>query len=117
MFSPLFQNPLPDGARRGEAFAVMSRFVAPDDTADGAKEAFRLQPNRIEQADGFIRMEVLRPCDRPQEFWLMTLWTDRASYRLWHYSVAGNEENAGMPPDLVPARGDAVRLEFDHVSR
>jgi heme-degrading monooxygenase HmoA len=53
---------------------------------DQVKQAFQQRPHQVDNATGFVRMEVLSPCDAPNEIWLFTYWNDEASYRTWHRS-------------------------------
>ena len=53
-------------------FVAHSRFVVANGMEDEVRKAFRERPHLVDSVSGFIRMEVLSPADRPQEFWLMT---------------------------------------------
>ena len=57
-------------------FVALSRFVVANGMIDEVKAAFRNRPHLVEEAPGFVRMEVLSPLDRPEEVWLMTYWSD-----------------------------------------
>jgi len=96
-------------------FVVLSRFTAAK-MADEAKQAFRQRPHRVDSAPGFVRMEVLSPCDCPNEFWLFTYWKDEPSYRAWHHSHLYKESHEGIPKGLrlVP-KSVSIRL-FEHVA-
>lgn len=39
---------------------------------DEVHEAFVHRPHLVEDADGFLRLDVLRPHENPSEFWLLT---------------------------------------------
>ncbi len=87
----------PAGAAR---FMASSRFVVRNGMQDQVREAFRTRPHAVDGAPGFCRMEVLCPIDAPEEFWLMTWWTDEASFAAWHYSHLYRESHAGIPKGL-----------------
>ena len=61
-------------------------------------------------------MEVLSPCDAPNEIWLITYWKDESSYRTWHRSHLYQESHQGIPKGmrLVP-KSVAIRF-FEHVA-
>lgn len=84
-------------------YVVLSRFTVAYMT-DRVKHAFRQRPHRVDNASGFVRMEVLSPCDAPDELWLMTYWKDEQSYRTWHHSHLYKESHQGIPKGmrLVP---------------
>jgi heme-degrading monooxygenase HmoA len=116
MFSPLFHSNPPAGAQRDWGFAVLGKFIAAEGKADEVKEALRHRPHQAEHASGFVGMEVLCPCDRPDEFWFMTLWADRESFRAWHHGPDTHEAPEGLPQGFEPAHSETRILEFEHVS-
>ena len=71
-----------------QAVGVLSRFVVANDMDAKVKQAFIFRPHLVDNAAGFVRMDVLSPEDMPNEIWLMTYWVDIASYRTWHKSHA-----------------------------
>lgn len=84
-------------------FVALSRFTVAN-MSDEVKQAFRQRPHRVDDATGFERMEVLSPCDSPDEIWLLTYWKDEPSYRAWHHSHLYQESHQGIPKGmrLVP---------------
>jgi heme-degrading monooxygenase HmoA len=101
----------PDAA----SFVALSRFTVAH-MSDQVKQAFRQRPHRVDTANGFVRMEVLSPCDSPNEIWLITYWTDESSYRTWHHSHLYQESHVGIPKGLrlVP-KSVSIRF-FEHVA-
>jgi heme-degrading monooxygenase HmoA len=45
-------------------------------------------------------MEVLSPSADPDEFWLLTRWSDEPSYRAWHHGHSYRESHQGIPSGL-----------------
>ena len=79
---------------------VLSRFrVANGMEADVAR-AFRERPRRVEQAPGFLWLEVCADADDPAAFYLITRWTDRQSYDIWHKSPEHRDSHALIPKGL-----------------
>ena len=96
-------------------FVVLSQFTVARMTEE-VKQAFRQRPHRVDNAAGFVRMEVLSPCDTPNEIWLITYWKDESSYRRWHHSHLYQESHQGIPKGLrlVP-KSVSIRF-FEHVA-
>jgi heme-degrading monooxygenase HmoA len=61
-------------------------------------------------------MEVLSPRERPEEIWLVTFWTDEASFRAWHHSHLYRESHLGIPKGLKLVRGETEVRTFEHVA-
>jgi len=93
----------------------ISRFTVAHMT-DEVKQAFQQRPHRVDNATGFVRMEVLSPCDAPDEIWLITYWKDEPSYRTWHHSHLYKESHQAIPKGLrlVP-KSVSIRF-FEHVA-
>ncbi|KIG12373.1 hypothetical protein DB30_01564 [Enhygromyxa salina] len=96
---------------------AMSRFVVANRMGDQVKAAFLDRPHLVDQVPGFVRMEVLIPHDEPEEFWLMTWWTDKDSFWTWHRGHTFGESHRGIPKGLklVP-RQTSLRM-FDQLCR
>lgn len=95
-------------------FLAMSRFAVANGMETEISEAFRSRPHRVDTADGFLRMEVWRGADLPNEFHLLTWWRDRSSFETWHRSHAYKEAHVGMPTGLklVPGSTGIECLDF-----
>lgn len=96
---------------------VRSKFVIANDMGAEVRAAFRARPHLVDDAPGFVRMEVLSPVDRPDEIWLMTYWTDRASFTAWHHSHLYRDSHAGIPRGLKLVRGETEIRELEFVCR
>ncbi len=95
---------------------ALSRFVVANGMEDAVKQAFLKRPHLVDNAVGFLRMDVLSPLDRPQEIWLITYWSDCASYDAWHHSHSYRDSHAGIPKGLKLVRGETQIRGFEHVS-
>ena len=95
-------------------FCASSRFVVRNGMEEAVRQAFVSRPHLVDGAPGFCRMEVMRPLEHPEEFWLMTWWTDEASFVTWHKSHDYRESHAGIPKGLklVPGSVQIRRLEL-----
>ncbi len=81
-------------------YVALSRFRVRNGMAAEVASAFRARPHLVEDAQGFVRMDVLTPSDDDAEFWLLTYWSVEASYRAWHTSHLYRESHAGIPKGL-----------------
>lgn len=97
-------------------FVALSKFVIANDKVAAVKEAFRQRPHLVDDQPGFVRMEVLSPLDRPAEIWLVTFWTDAASFELWHHGHLYRESHKGIPKGLKLVPGEQEIRHFEHVS-
>jgi heme oxygenase (mycobilin-producing) len=97
-------------------FVAMSRFCISEGMTEAVCEALRNRPQMVDSVVGFVRMEVLRPRELSDEFWLLTFWVDEASFRSWHRGHCCHESHAWSPKGvrLVPGR---TRIEFfEHIT-
>ncbi|MEX2481837.1 MAG: antibiotic biosynthesis monooxygenase [Gammaproteobacteria bacterium] len=94
-----------------DGFVAMSRFAVFNETVDAVKAAFRARPHLVDDAPGFIKMDVISPVDAPEEVWLITYWDDEANFLAWHHSPAHKDSHRQMPRGikLDPKRS---RLQF-----
>ena len=97
-------------------FVAMSKFAIANGMTAEVKQAFRDRPHLVDSAPGYVRMDVISPLDLPEEIWLITYWTDEASYRTWHRGHTYHESHKGIPKGLklVP-KSTEIRF-FEHVS-
>jgi len=79
---------------------VTSRFRVVNGMEQDVADAFRRRPRRVEQAAGFLGLEVFTEADEPGVFHLVTRWTDRASYEAWHGGAEHKASHALIPKEL-----------------
>ncbi len=96
-------------------FVAISRFTIANDMTEPVKEAFLNRPHMVDDAPGFLRMDVIIPRDNPDQVWLLTYWADEDSYQTWHSSHAYRESHQGIPKGLklVP-QSTEIRF-FDYI--
>lgn len=100
-----------------QCFVVISKFAVANGMTSQIKTAFRDRPHKVDDADGFLRMEVISPLDDSDEIWLITFWRDEACFQSWHHSHLYQQSHAGIPKGLklVP-KSVSIRC-FEGVSR
>lgn len=100
-----------DATCRIEMIIALSRFTIANDMADEVRTAFCQRPHLVDQAPGFLGMEVMSPCGNPAEVWLVTRWRDELSYRNWHHGHDYHASHKGIPKGLKLVTGmTEVRL-------
>lgn len=92
-------------------FISISSFTIANDMAPEVKEAFINRPHLVDQAPGFVKMEVLSPQENENEFWLMSYWENEESFTVWYESHKYHDSHAGIPKGvkLVPK---SVRVKY-----
>lgn len=104
-----------DNADTTVGFVALSRFEVREGWEHAVTEAFRSRPHLVDGAPGFVRLDVLRPHTTPTEFWLLTYWTDEASFAAWHRDHRKQAHHA-IPQGLKLVPGSARVDNFDHVA-
>ncbi len=107
--------PKPADAQPAVTFVALSKFVIANDMVAEVKEAFRQRPHLVDDQPGFVRMEVFSPLDRPEEIWLVTYWTDAASFKVWHHSHLYHQSHKGIPKGLKLVPGEQQIRHFEHI--
>ena len=90
---------------------AVSRFKVRNGRSEDVRAAFVNRPHRVEEADGFLRLEVLSPADDPDEFWLLTFWRDEESFQKWHHSPAHRHSHEYIPKGLK-LQPEATQLRY-----
>ncbi len=90
---------------------ALSQFTVGNGMDEEVRAAFLARPHEVDQAPGFIRMQVWQPQGDPSVFWLVTWWQDEASYRTWHHSHAYRQSHAYLPKGLKLVPG---KQRIDH---
>lgn len=104
----------PEGPALG--FVALSKFVIANGMTTEVKAAFRTRPHLVDVAPGYLRMDVISPVERPEEIWLITFWTDEASFRAWHRSHLYHDAHKGIPKGLKLVPGQTQVRHFEHVA-
>jgi heme-degrading monooxygenase HmoA len=84
--------------------------------SEQVKEAFTKRPHLVEEAPGFLRLEVISPLDNGDEIWLLTYWRDEESFRSWHHSHLYHDSHRGIPKGLKLVPQSARLRFFEHVA-
>ena len=92
---------------------VLSRFTIANNMSEEVRIAFTQRPHLVDEATGFLGMEVMSPTGNPAEVWLFTRWSDAQSYAAWHKGHEYHESHKGIPKGLrlVPGLTEITLLE------
>jgi len=120
---PLRLTPLPsqsdelqlDAQSEAAHFVAVSRFTVAQKIQE-VKQAFRQRPHLVDDATGFVSMDVISPHDAPNEIWLITHWVDEASYRAWHHSHLYHDSHQGIPKGLKLVPKSVSIQCFEHIA-
>ena len=97
-------------------FLALSKCKVRNGMAGEVREAFAARPHLVDQADGFVRMDVVSPTADEGEFWLLTYWRDENSFREWHRSHLYRESHAGIPHGLKLVSEATELLTFRYIT-
>jgi heme oxygenase (mycobilin-producing) len=92
---------------------ALSRFKVANGLEDSVARAFLDRPRLVEQAEGFLGMEVFTDRSDASIFYLSTRWTTESAFRQWHASPAHHASHRGIPKGLKldPTFTELVILE------
>ncbi len=102
-----------DSAR--PAFVGLSRFVIANGMTSAVKAAFRDRLHLVDEVPGYLRMDVISPLERLEEIWLITYWTDEASFHAWHRGDGHHASHRAMPKGLKLVPSETQLRRFEHV--
>jgi heme-degrading monooxygenase HmoA len=104
-----------ENGNQKNGFVALSRFVIKNDMQAEVRAAFHNRPHLVDEAPGFLRMEVLSPQENSGEIWLMTFWSDEESFRTWHHSHLYRESHKGIPRGLKLVPKSVELRFFEHI--
>jgi heme-degrading monooxygenase HmoA len=92
---------------------ALSRFKVANGLEDSVARAFRDRPRLVEDAEGFLGLEVFTDQKDASIFYLSTRWASESAFRRWHQSEAHHVSHRGIPKGLKldPAFTELVVLE------
>ncbi len=92
---------------------VLSRFTIANDMVNEVRTAFRERPHLVDEAPGFLGMEVMSPMGEPAEIWLVTRWQDEQSYQNWHCGHHYRASHESIPKGLKLVPGSTEIRMFE----
>lgn len=98
------------------AFVALSRFAVANDKTNEVLQAFKNRPHFVDNVEGFIKMDVIRPQEDPHEFWLITYWQDEMCFKQWHKSHTYHDSHDGIPKGLKLDPSKTSLTFFEHIA-
>lgn len=96
-------------------FVALSKFVIANEMTAEVKTAFKERPRLVEDCKGFIRLDVISPCEKPNEIWLVTYWDNEQNYQDWHRSDAHRQSHQNIPKGLKLIPQETELRFFEHI--
>lgn len=94
---------------------IISRFEVENGMEKQVKEAFKNRPKLVENANGFLKLDVLSPLDNPAEIHLITYWDTYDSFEYWHHhQLKESHQNIPKGLKLVPKSWEITK--YEHIS-
>jgi heme-degrading monooxygenase HmoA len=88
-------------------YVSLSRLRVPDERSTELVEAFRRRAHLVEEADGFVDLQVWRSDRDPGEIVMVSRWRDRGAFKAYMKSERHRISHDRIDPDLDAA----IRLE------
>jgi heme-degrading monooxygenase HmoA len=79
---------------------ALSRFKVANACEDAVREAFLNRPGLVDHVPGFLGLEAFSDAEDASLFYLITRWTDVASFRQWHAGPDHKLAHQGIPKGL-----------------
>lgn len=93
--------------------AAISKFEIQNGMEQEVKEAFRNRPQLVENAKGFVRMDVISPVDNPSEIHLITYWESHEDFENWHrHHLKDSHQHIPKGLKLVPKSWSLTKYEY-----
>jgi heme-degrading monooxygenase HmoA len=79
---------------------ALSRFKVANGLENSVARAFLNRPRLVEEAEGFLGLEVFTDRNDASVFYLSTRWATETAFRQWHSSEAHHASHQGIPKGL-----------------
>ncbi|TVQ05961.1 MAG: antibiotic biosynthesis monooxygenase [Balneolaceae bacterium] len=96
-------------------FTAISKFEVRNNMEGEVRMAFENRPKLVDDAEGFVGLQVLSPKENPAEFWLITHWETEEHFRHWHKHHK-SESHKGIPKGLKLVKRSFQLRFFDHIT-
>lgn len=97
-------------------FVALSIFEVKNDLISEVKDAFINRPKLVENAEGFIKLDVISPLENPKEIWLLTYWETEDHFNKWHKSHLRKDSHNNIPKGLKLVPTSTQLKFFEHVT-
>ena len=103
-------------------FVVMNRFPVNPEYAEQFEARLRNRPRQVDQQQGFIQAQLLRPGQPDGVYIVLTVWESKAAFEAWVKADTFTEKHAGrrvLPPDVFRGPNQVEKFEIildSHIS-
>ncbi|MEP6945795.1 MAG: antibiotic biosynthesis monooxygenase [Acidobacteriota bacterium] len=99
-------------------FVVLSKFTVENSNGmtDSVKRAYAARPHLVDQAPGFVRLDVISPIEGPDEIWLLTYWAAKSDFTIWFKAHHFQESHSKVPTGLKLVSGTNSIQYFHHIA-
>jgi heme-degrading monooxygenase HmoA len=99
-------------------FVVLSKFTVADSNGmtDSVKRAYVARPHLVDNAPGFVRLDVISPVDVPDEIWLLTYWAAETDFTSWFKAHHFKESHSNVPKGLKVVMAKNGLQYFNHIA-
>ncbi|WP_435358806.1 antibiotic biosynthesis monooxygenase family protein [Haloarchaeobius sp. DFWS5] len=80
-----------------DLFVVANRIPVAQGHEDAFEERFEKRAKTVDQREGFVRLEVLRPVDA-DHYVVLTYWESEDAFEAWTQSEDFRESHSDRPP-------------------
>ena len=94
---------------------VISTFKVANGMEAAVRQAFLDRPHLVDDAAGFLGMEVFQDHQDGSVFHLLTRWTDAASFQSWHSGPLHKAAHRGIPKGLKLDPSRTIIRIFDRL--
>ena len=94
-------------------YVSLSRLRVPDERSTELVEAFRRRAHLVDEADGFLDLQVWQSDRDPGELVMVSRWRDRDAFKAYMRSESHRVSHARIDPELDRAI-QLERLEHMH---
>lgn len=96
-------------------FTAISKFEVRNNMEVEVRDAFKNRPHLVDDAPGFLGLQVLSPKENDAEFWLITHWESEEEFHHWHANHR-SEAHQGIPKGLKLVKRSWTLSYFDLIT-
>src|SRR5450755_1147005 len=97
----------PEGSKESDVYISVSRLRVKATRADELIDAFRCRMHLVDEAEGFVDLQVWRSDREPEEVWMVSRWRERC----WFTAYMKSNEHARSHARIATDLNGAISLE------
>lgn len=92
---------------------VISKFKVSENSTQPVAKAYQERPKQVDHYPGFLGLEVLRPKEAKNEFWLITRWDSEDTFKKWFASHEFHKAHQAIPKGVCIEPGSHEIILFE----